>query len=146
VIDLTSDNASQPSVEMRRAMSRAEVGDEGLLRDPTVRILEGEVADLCGKQAALFMPSGTMCNIVAFFVQCAPDDVVVMHESSHPVYSGYMGGADLPGRPRAHVVAGDRGVITPCALDGAVEVLKNESSRAALLSIENTHNRSGGSA
>ena len=72
VADFRSDTVTRPSAEMRDAMSRAEVGDDVIGDDPTVQMLEQEIADVLGKEAALFMPSGTMSNQIALRVQCRP--------------------------------------------------------------------------
>jgi threonine aldolase len=139
-IDLISDNSSKPSQGMRRYMCDARVGDEERREDPTVRELEAMVADLTGKDDAVLMPSGTMCNIVSFFVHCDPLDEILIHEESHPVYSKYAG-PDVPGRAILYRVPGERGTISEHAIDDAV----HSRSGLRLLSVENTHNRSGGS-
>jgi threonine aldolase len=139
-IDLISDNASEPSPEMRRYMCSARVGDEERREDPTVRALEELVADLTGKEDAVLMPSGTMCNIVSFFVHCEPSDEILIHEDSHPVYSKYAG-PDVPGRAVLHRVPGERGTVSVRVLNDAVR----SRSSLRLLGVENTHNRSGGS-
>ena len=139
-IDLISDNAAQPTDAMRQAMARARVGDEEFGEDPTVRELEELAAGLTGKEAALFMPSGTMCNIVSYFVHCGDEGEVLIDEGSHPVYSGY-GGPAVRGRPLLRCVPGRRGVIDPEQVDAAGQL----HDRLRVLSLENTHNRSGGS-
>jgi threonine aldolase len=139
-IDLISDNACKPSQGMRRYMCDARVGDEERREDPTVRALEASVADLTGKDDAVLMPSGTMCNVVSFFVHCDPSDEILIHEESHPVYSKYAG-PDVPGRAVLYRVPGERGTISKDAVDDAVR----HRSNIRLLSLENTHNRSGGS-
>ena len=139
-IDLISDNASKPSEAMRRYMCGARVGDEERREDPTVRALEALVADLTGKDDAVVMPSGTMCNVVSFFVHCSPQEEILIHEESHPVYSKYAG-PDVPGRAVLYRVPGERGTISQRAIDDATR----RRSSLRLLSVENTHNRSGGS-
>ena len=79
-VDLFSDTVTRPTPAMRRAMAEAEVGDEQLREDPTVNRLQDTVAELLGKEAALFLPSGTMCNQVAFAVHCRPGDEILLHE------------------------------------------------------------------
>jgi threonine aldolase len=142
-VDLVSDNAAQPTEGMRRFMSRAVVGDDARREDPTVRELEERIAGLTGKEAAVFLPSGTMCNLVAYFVLCDPSDEVILHETSHPVYSGYLG--SLPGRPSIHLVPGRRGILSGSQIAAAMERDEPGKPRTGVLSLENTHNRGGGS-
>ena len=82
-INLLSDTQTRPTPGMREAMARAEVGDEQIGDDPTVNVLCERVADLLGKQAAVFMPSGTMCNVAATLVHCRPGDEILAHETAH---------------------------------------------------------------
>jgi threonine aldolase len=140
-IDLFSDNACRPTEEMRRFMAQAVVGDEEHGEDPTVRALESRVAELTGKPAAVFMPSGTMSNIVAYFVHCGREGEVLIHEDSHPMYSGY-GGPAVPGRPLLRPLSGASGLLGE---DDIARELTGTEHAIRLLSLENTHNRSGGS-
>ena len=80
-INLLSDTQTRPTPAMREAMARAEVGDEQIGDDPTVNLLCERVADLLGKEAAVFMPSGTMCNVAATLVHCRPGDEILAHET-----------------------------------------------------------------
>ena len=82
-INLLSDTQTRPTPAMREAMARAEVGDEQIGDDPTVNLLCERVADLLGKEAAVFMPSGTMCNVAATLVHCRPGDEILAHETAH---------------------------------------------------------------
>ena len=84
-INLLSDTQTRPTPAMREAMARAEVGDEQIGDDPTVNLLCERVADLLGKEAAVFMPSGTMCNVAATLVHCRPGDEILAHETAHIV-------------------------------------------------------------
>ena len=84
-VDLISDTVTRPTPAMRRAMAEAEVGDEQNREDPTVNRLQEKVAELLGTEAALFLPSGTMCNQVAFAVHCRPGDEILLHELAHPL-------------------------------------------------------------
>ncbi len=84
-VDLYSDTVTRPTPAMRRAMAEAEVGDEQQREDPTVNLLQDMVADLLGKEAALFLPSGTMCNQVAFAVHCRAGDEILLQEQAHPL-------------------------------------------------------------
>ena len=82
-INLLSDTQTRPTPGMREAIARAEVGDEQIGDDPAVNVLCERVADLLGKQAAVFMPSGTMCNVAATLVHCRPGDEILAHETAH---------------------------------------------------------------
>src|SRR5260370_14244373 len=82
-INLLSDTQTRPTSAMREAIARAEVGDEQIGDDPSVNLLCERVADLLGKQAAVFMPSGTMCNVAATLVHCRRGDEILGHESAH---------------------------------------------------------------
>ena len=90
-IDLRSDTVTKPTPAMRKAIAEAEVGDDVLGDDPTVNCLQEEVANLLGKEAAIFVPSGTMANQIAVRTLCEPGDEIIMHQASH-VYL-YEGGA-----------------------------------------------------
>jgi threonine aldolase len=139
-VDLSSDNASQPTDGMRRVMAGAAVGDEEHGEDPTVRRLEEAVADLMGKEAAVFLPSGTMANIVAYAVHCGPEHEILIHADSHPVYSGY-GGPAVPGRALMRPLRVPASVIPGARIRETLAA----PNRIRLLSLENTHNRGGGS-
>src|SRR3569833_2592225 len=82
-INLLSDTQTKPTPDMREAMARAEVGDEQSGDDPTVNLLCARSAELRGKEAAVFLPSGTMCNVAATLVHCRPGDEILAHESAH---------------------------------------------------------------
>ena len=82
-INLLSDTQTRPTPAMREAMARADVGDEQIGDDPTVNALCERVAELLGKEAAVFMPSGTMCNVAATLVHCRPGDEILAHETAH---------------------------------------------------------------
>src|SRR5438105_214671 len=82
-INLLSDTQTRPTAAMREAMARAEVGDEQIGDDPSVNLLCERVADLLGKEAAVFMPSGTMCNVAATLAWCRPGDEILAHETAH---------------------------------------------------------------
>src|ERR1700682_2305375 len=82
-INLLSDTQTRPTPAMREGMARAEVGAEQIGDDPSVNLLCARTADLLGKEAAVFMPSGTMCNVAATLVHCRPGDEILAHESAH---------------------------------------------------------------
>ena len=92
-IDLYSDTSTKPTCEMRAFMCAAMVGDEQKGEDPSVNQLQEQVAELLGKEAALFLPSGTMCNQVAFATHCAPGDLILLDRSAHPLTSEAGGAA-----------------------------------------------------
>jgi threonine aldolase len=143
VIDLSSDTATRPSQGMREFMAKAPVGDEQRREDPTVNQLQDLGAELTGKEAALFLPSGTMCNAIAFTVHCQRGDAVILDKWAHPNIAEGGGPALLAGvmvRP----MDGERGVFT--ADQARVEISKcgTHTSRTAMISVENTTNRGGG--
>jgi len=143
-IDLRSDTVTLPSPGMREAMARAEMGDDVYGEDPTVNRLQETVADLLGKEAALFVPSGTMANQVALGVLTRPGDEVICDQGAHPV--NFEGGA-MPAlwgiQPRT--LPGERGLLDPSQVEGAIRPESEHFPRSRVLEIEITHNRGGGS-
>jgi threonine aldolase len=142
MIDLRSDTVTRPTAAMRDAMARAEVGDDVFGDDPTVRALEEEIARITGKDAALFVPSGTMGNQLAIATQTRPGDEVVVGEGAHPVHYESGAGPALSGVQFA--VAGRGGMYTPEEMESVVQPRVYWTPRTSLVAIENTHNRSGG--
>lgn len=142
-IDLRSDTVTRPTPAMREAMARAEVGDDVYGEDPTVRRLEERVADLLGKEAALFVASGTMANQVALGVLARGGDEVVCEAGAHCF--AFEGGAlaALWG-VQARTLQGDRGVLDPAAVEAAIRPDDPHYPRTRAIAIENTHNRGGG--
>ena len=142
-VDLFSDTVTRPTAAMRRAMADAEVGDEQNREDPTVNRLQAMVAELLGKEAALFLPSGTMCNQVAFAVHCRQGDEILFHELAHPLLYEAGGPAALIGavmRP----LPGARGLYTAEQVRHAVRPRVHYMPRTRALSIEQTANIAGG--
>ena len=142
-VDLYSDTVTRPTAAMRRRMCDAEVGDEQQLEDPTVNRLQELVAELLGKDAALFLPSGTMCNQVAFSVHCRAGDEILLHETAHPLLYEAGGAAALIGavfRP----LAGERGRFTAEQVREAVRPPVHYMPRSRAVSIEQTANIVGG--
>jgi threonine aldolase len=127
---------------MRQAMARAEVGDDVLGDDPTVHELEEEVARITGKEAALFVTSGTMGNQLAIATQTRPGDDVIVGEGAHPVMYEAGAGAALSGVQFS--VAGRGGMYTPEEMEAVVHPKAYWTPRTSLVAVENTHNRSGG--
>jgi len=142
VIDLRSDTVTRPTPAMRRAMAEAEVGDDVLGEDPTVRALEEEVAAKVGKAAALFVPSGSMGNQLAIACQTRPGDEVIVGEGAHVIWYECGGGAALSGVQFA--VAGKGGLFTAAEMLEAVKPSAYYYPRTSLVAVENTHNRAGG--
>ena len=142
-IDLRSDTVTKPSAAMREAMASAEVGDDVIGNDPTVEALQEYVADLLGKEAALFMPSGTMTNQVAVRLHCSPGDEFVCEADCH-IYNYEQGAfAQLSGVvPR--LLNGKHGVLELEQFHGIVRPDDDHAVRTRLITVENTHNRGGG--
>jgi threonine aldolase len=142
MIDLRSDTVTRPTQLMREAMLAAPVGDDVFGDDPTVIALEREVARITGKEAALFVTSGTMGNQLAIATQTRPGDDVIVGEGAHPIH--YEGGAGAALSGVQFTVAGHGGMFGPEDIDAAVQPRAYWAPRTSLVSIENTHNRSGG--
>jgi len=142
-IDLRSDTVTRPSPEMRRAMAEAEVGDDVYREDPTINRLQDLVADMLGKEAALFVPSGTMSNQLCLRTLTRPGDEVIVHEDAHVLH--YEGGsaAALSGL-QLRPLAGEHGILDPGAVEGAIRPLGEHFARTGAVEMENTHNRCGG--
>jgi threonine aldolase len=143
VIDLRSDTVTRPTEGMRRAMSEAPLGDDVFGEDPTINRLEEYVADLLGKEAALYAPSGTMTNQIGVFVNTGRGDEVLLHEGAH-VFIFEAGAPALLSSVQVRTLPGERGVISPETLRGAVRPEDVHFPRSRLLCLENTHNTAGG--
>jgi threonine aldolase len=142
-IDLRSDTVTRPSPEMRRAMAEAEVGDDVFGDDPTVNSLQEYAADLLGKEAGLFVPTGSMGNQVCLGALTKPGDEVVCDHGAHFLH--YEGGSvaahlGLMMRP----LAGNNGVIAADQVAAAIRPGTEHNPRTAVVAIENTHNAAGG--
>ncbi|MGH7658665.1 MAG: threonine aldolase family protein, partial [Gemmatimonadales bacterium] len=143
MIDLYSDTTTRPSRAMREAMLHAEVGDEQRREDPTTLRLEERVAGLLGKEAAVFLPSGAMCNQIAFAVHCRAGDEIIMDRTAHPLNYEAGGPSALVGaviRP----LDGNRGVFTAGQVEEAIRPAGYEMPRTRVVSIEQTTNIRGG--
>jgi threonine aldolase len=143
VIDLRSDTVTRPSDGMREAMARAEVGDDLLREDPSVRRLEEAAAERIGKEAALFVPSGTMANLVALLTHCGRGDEVITGHESHITNHEGMGAPALGGISIRMARNDERGRIDPEEVRG---MMRTEWPRTVLVCLENTQNRCGGAA
>jgi threonine aldolase len=142
-IDLRSDTLTKPTQAMRRAMAEAEVGDDVYGEDPTVKALERRVADLLGKEAALFVPSGTMANQIAIGTHCAPGDELICGETAH-VYVWEGGAIARLWGATPRTIPGDFGMISTTDLEGKIRPDDGHYVRTRLVCLENTHNRAGG--
>jgi threonine aldolase len=142
IIDLRSDTVTRPSAAMRRAMAEADVGDDVYGEDPTAHKLERTVADLLGKEAALFVPTGTMANQIALLLHCRPGDEVVVGEGTHCM--AFESGAAAAWAGVQFSIAGQGGLFDVAALDRAVQAPADLLPRPSLVVLENTHNRAGG--
>lgn len=142
-IDLRSDTVTKPTPEMRRAMAEADVGDDVYGEDPTIRALEERTAALLGKEAALFVPSGTMANQIAIGVNTRPGDEVLCASTSH-VYVWEGGGIARLSGVTARTFVGDGGLVSVDDLHDVIRPDDPHYVRTRLVSLENTHNRGGG--
>jgi threonine aldolase len=143
LIDLRSDTVTKPTPAMRKAMAEAEVGDDVYGEDPTVNTLQEKVARLLGKEAGLYVPSGTMANQLAVKAHTQPGDEVILEATSHP--NNFEGGAlaALSG-VQIYVLHGDRGILDPSQIEGAIRPEDHHYPVTKLICLENTHNRGGG--
>ena len=142
-IDLYSDTSTEPTEAMRAFMCAAEVGDEQKGEDPTVNRLQEMVAEMLGKECALFLPSGTMCNQIAFAVHCGPGDLILLDRSAHPLISE-SGGAAVLASATMYPIDGDKGQFTAAQVAAVVEPSTRYKPVFRLLSIEQTTNKPGG--
>ena len=143
IIDLRSDTVTKPSAGMRRAMAEADVGDDVYGEDPTVRALEERTAELLGKEAALFVPSGTMANQIAVGLHARPGDELLCDPTSH-VYVWEAGGIARNWGVTARTIEPSRGLLSLSDLEGRIRPDDPHYTRTRLLCLENTHNRRGG--
>ena len=144
MIDLYSDTRTTPTPGMRRAIAEAEVGDEQAMLDPTVNLLCERVADLLGKEAAVYLPSGTMCNQIAARVHCRQGDEVILSATAHPFHAESGGPAALAG-VMMRGLEGARGMFGPEQVRAAINSPDwRHSPRSRLLEVENTTNVGGG--
>jgi len=143
-VDLYSDTVTRPTADMRRFMSEAEVGDEQKMEDPTVNLLCEMVAELLGKEAAMFLPSGTMCNEIALRVHARPGEEVIAHATAHPIHFETGGPGALAG-VNMRSIDGPRGQFDAAAVEAAVRPPHRHFPRSRLLWVEQTSNLGGGS-
>src|SRR3954468_20247906 len=142
-INLLSDTQTRPTPAMREAIARAEVGDEQIGDDPTVNLLCERVAELLGKEAAVFMPSGTMCNISATLSHCRPGDEILAHETAHLI--SREGGAHAAlGGFQVTRLGGADGQFSPEAFRAALHPRSRYEPPQTVVSAEQTANIGGG--
>jgi threonine aldolase len=142
-INLLSDTQTRPTPGMREAIARAEVGDEQIGDDPTVNLLSERVAELLGKQAAVFMPSGTMCNVAATLVHCRPGDEILAHETAHII--AREGGAHAAlGGFQITPLPGADGQFAPDTFRKALHPRTRYQPPQTVVSVEQTANIGGG--
>ena len=144
MIDLRSDTITRPTPAMREAMARAEVGDDVFREDPTVRALEELTAHILGKEAALYMPSGTMSNQVAVRCHTQPGDEIFLDHETHIHYYEAGAPAAISG-VTCRLIRGRRGIFSGADLEAAIRPLNVHYPAPRLVVVENTHNRGGGS-
>jgi threonine aldolase len=144
MIDLYSDTRTKPTPGMRRAIAEAEVGDEQAMLDPTVNALCERVAELLGKEAAVYLPSGTMANQIAARVHCRQGDEIILSASAHPIHAESGGPAALAGVMMCGL-EGPRGMFTAAQVRAAINSPSwRHAPRSRLLEVENTTNFGGG--
>jgi threonine aldolase len=143
-VNLRSDTQTKPSEGMRRAIASAEVADEQRRLDPTVNALQERVAELLGHEAALFLPSGTMCNQIAIRLHTRPGDEVILERHSHPIIAEAGGPAAHSG-VMMHPLDGDGGMFTGADVRAALRDPDDRySPRSRLVCVEQTTNYGGG--
>jgi threonine aldolase len=143
IIDLRSDTVTKPSKAMRAAMAEAEVGDDVIDIDPTTERLQQRTAELLGKEAAIFMPSGSMTNQIAVRIHCKPGDEFICEAGCHIYNYEQAAFAQLSG-VATRTVEGAGGVLQLDQLRGLIRPLNDHLVRTRMICLENTHNRGAG--
>lgn len=142
-IDLLSDTVTLPTNEMREAMKNAEVGDDVYQEDPTVNRLEELSAKKVGKEAAIFVPSGTMGNLIAVLTHCKRGEEVILESRSH-IYNFEVGGISALGGVVTKTVDGNKGILNVQKIERTIRQEDIHEVKTALICLENSHNRAGG--
>jgi threonine aldolase len=143
VIDLRSDTVTKPSLAMRRAMAEAEVGDDVFGDDPTVNKLQERVAMMLGKEAALFVPSGTMANTIAILSHTQLGDEVIVERESH-TFCYEVAAASVFGGVQLNTIVGNSGILDADQIAKEIREANVHMPPTRLICLENTHNRGGG--
>ncbi|MGC3967684.1 MAG: GntG family PLP-dependent aldolase [Pirellulales bacterium] len=144
LIDLRSDTATRPTPGMGAAMAAAEVGDDVSAEDPSINRLQERIAAMLGKEAALYVPSGTMSNQIGVRLHCVPGDEVILEDSAH-IYAYEQGGVAQLSGCATRTIKGTYGTFTLEQVQDLVRPDNCHYARTRLLCIENTSNRGGGS-
>ena len=142
-IDLRSDTVTKPSPGMRQAMAKADVGDDVFGEDPTVNRLQQKVAEILGKESALYVPSGTMGNQVCIKTHTQPGDEVIAEKGCH-VFNYETAGMAFLSNVQVHTIEGKHGAFTAGEVKKAIRPKAYYMPRTRLICMENTHNRAGG--
>src|SRR3989304_321567 len=143
IIDLRSDTVTKPSPEMRRAMAEAEVGDDVFMEDPTVNRLQERAAQVFGREAALFVPSGTMGNLTCIVAHTRPGQEVICEEKGH-IYNYEMAAMSSIAGCLARPVVTPNGILNWHVVKNAIRPKSPFHAQTGLISCENTHNIAGG--
>src|SRR5256885_7577523 len=143
IIDLRSDTVTKPSAEMRRAMAEAEVGDDVFIEDPTINKLQERAAEVFGRQAALFVPSGSMGNLTCILAQTQQGQEVICEESGH-VYNYEMASMSAIAGVLPRLVTGEDGILSWLNVAKAIRPKIYYRPQTAMVALENTHNMAGG--
>lgn len=143
VIDLRSDTLTKPSPEMREVMAKAEVGDDVFNEDPTINLLQQRIAELTGKEAALFVSSGTQANQIAVNAHTQPGDEVICEQRCH-IFNYEAGAPAALSGVQLHPIFGKYGVLDVEEVENAIRPGNDHFPQTRLITLENTHNRWGG--
>ena len=143
IIDLRSDTVTKPSPAMRRAMAEAEVGDDVYIEDPTVNRLQARAAEMFGREAGLFVPSGSMGNLVCIMAQAERGQEVICEAAGH-VYNYEMASMSALGGVLPRVIPTDDGIMSWEQIAPAIRERAYYRPQTALVALENTHNMAGG--
>ena len=143
MIDLRSDTKTLPSDLMRKAMAEAEVGDDVAGEDPTVNELEARAAEVLGKEAALFVTSGTQGNLVSLLTHTRPGQKIIFEQDAH-IFQYERGGLARIAGLLAHPLPGHHGAMDPADVEAAIWPSELHRAPTGLVALENTHNRAGG--
>src|SRR5437870_5868622 len=142
-IDMRSDTVTRPTPGMWAAIQAAEVGDDVFGEDPSVNRLQERVAALLGKEAALFVPSGTMSNQICVKAHTQPGDELLCETTCH-IYNFEAGGPAVLSGVMCRTLEGDYGVLDLSELEDKIRPVNDHQVRTRLVALENTHNRGGG--
>jgi threonine aldolase len=143
VIDLRSDTVTRPSDTMRRAMANAEVGDDVFLEDPTVNRLQDLAAEIFGREAGLFVPSGSMGNLVCIQAQTEHGDEVICESQGH-TYSHEMAAMSAIAGVLPRVVKSENGILSWAQIEDAIQPAAYHTAPTSMVALENSHNLAGG--